>query len=198
MNESKNNRIIKLNQAIPDIQQMIKFINLYLDEKIEIDNFGIIYRDKIYEIEKYFKQNNLSIYESLLGKILLEYIDNCYNKCNDIITSMIKKIEVFKTIYTIDVFGDKIINKNIEKYKKYCNRIDDFTIDENLIKIIKKYFLEIEQNQYIDKYEQIEKELETLKMNNLKSELYFKVLPYILKKELLIQKNKKRKVLTRK
>lgn len=138
--ENRNEFKIKTNILTNDIQYYLNIIEQIGD--CYIVNAGILYFDKVAELEELYQNKNLKYFElknDVLNKIIDCHLYTCAKYALSILKKIIESIKVFSRIPFGSKLFDMHLKKYLEEYAFVCNFISNFTIENNLNQAIHTY-----------------------------------------------------------
>ena len=139
--QRKNENIIQLNQIDWDIETTIRNIKKYLNEHKDIYNIVDIYRNKMLDMESFFRNFGLPFYtDNALGHIILSYMDYQLVAAVNILGSTYLRILKFDRLsFWLEDVVQLMTAKSIDKYLRICDNINNLSID-NILNVIKFNF----------------------------------------------------------
>lgn len=177
--------IVDLNISSYEINKVIRIVELISSQRIL--NFSDIFKDKIYDLEKYFDEKDKSFYSSSLGQSILWYFNDLYIDVKDYIyelgNTLSKLPDLLSKKYVI--LASYIF---IKEYKKSCDKLLNFSIEDSTFKVLKTYFQNISFYDYLPGdiyriYEDIKKDMKDLKLQELTKKMECQILSIINNKE---------------
>ncbi len=98
-----------------------RITNLTINKKINVENIGRIFNNKLNELNRYYEKRNQSFYEgSFVGSSILEYFCLLIEEGTQNIASYCMRKEA----------------KNLKRYQELCNKIFEFDIEKDLIEAL--------------------------------------------------------------
>lgn len=143
--ENRNEFKIKTNILTNEIEYYLNIIKQIGD--CYIVNAGILYFDKVAELEELYKSKNLKYFElqdDILNKIIDCHLYTCAKYALSILKKIIESIKVFSRI----PFGSKLfdihLKKYLEEYTLVCDFINNFTIENDFNQALLTYIKHIQ------------------------------------------------------
>lgn len=112
----------KMKMSKKEVLELVKIINekitnLTINKKVEIENIGRIFNNKLNELNRYYEKRNQSFYEgSFIGASILEYFCFLIEKGTQNLASYCMRKEA----------------KNLKRYQELCDQIFEFDIEKDL------------------------------------------------------------------
>ncbi len=98
-----------------------RITNLTINKKINVENIGRIFNNKLNELNRYYEKRNQSFYEgSFVGSSILEYFCLLIEEGTQNIASYCLQRE----------------EKSLKRYQNICNKIFEFDIEKDLIEAL--------------------------------------------------------------
>lgn len=110
-----------------EVLELVKIINeritnLTINKKINVENIGRIFNNKLNELNRYYEKRNQSFYEgSFIGASILEYFCFLIEKGTQNLASYCMRKEA----------------KNLKRYQELCDQIFEFDIEKDLEEALK-------------------------------------------------------------
>ena len=170
--ENRNEFKIKTNILTNEIEYYLNIIEQIGD--CYIVNAGILYFDKVAELEELYKSKNLKYFElqdDILNKIIDCHLYNYAKYALSILKKIIESIKVFSRI----PFGSKLfdihLKKYLEEYTLVCDFINNFTIENDFNQALFTYIKHIqifeEESLNINDIELLNEQLKKLGFSNM-------------------------------
>ncbi len=115
-----------------EVLELVKIINeritnLTINKKINVENIGRIFNNKLNELNRYYEKRNQSFYEeSFVATSILEYFCLLINEGKNKLVSYCMTRE----------------EEHLKKYRELCNLIFEFDIEKDLIVALKSCIIE--------------------------------------------------------
>lgn len=121
-----------LSESIINLNKIMKE-EFYMD--IELKPIGIYLNNKIVELYHYFENSNISYHESYVNQHIVNYLNLLIQQAHDILFDYFKftntKINLFRRL-----MGKKIGDEYLKKYNDICDKILNFSVNEDVLTAI--------------------------------------------------------------
>lgn len=141
MTNLEKQRIITtyLNITSSDIDKVINLLKRVYTKGIP--NCSEIYRDKLFELEKKFNSKGLSIYsENILTHMLFMHFEALFYDANKVLSFICNGIAMLPPGFIFNKPIIKFLLIFINKYKKRCQELNGFLLENDLRLVIAIYF----------------------------------------------------------